>query len=180
MGRVRGILKIAQPLTRFADFVRSAPSPRKRGEGKERCAARTSAAGFLFFSRLRERVANAKGVSRERAFRDEARIRFPSPALARLLPLLRHPLPQAGEGKSSRGESYVREYSASLGSRPCGVYLSTASGSSRESRATSSSFESPVCLESAANTSGPIACSSCDGAICLFGPVPTQESTVSP
>jgi|SRR5262245_9444188 len=50
-------------------------------------------------------------------------------------------------------------YAASRGGRrPSGVYLSTAVGSSRESRARSSSCDNPVCCTSAARTSCPIAC----------------------
>ena len=75
---------------------------------------------------------------------------------------------------------YERANSPSVGSRPCGVYLSTAVGSSRESLASSSSRESPVCFVKVSNTSGPIACSSSDGVTGLFGPVPTQELAVPP
>ena len=70
---------------------------------------------------------------------------------------------------------YERANSPSVGSRPCGVYLSTALGSSRESLASSSSRENPVCFVKVSNTSGPIACSSWDGVTGLFGPVPTHE-----
>src|SRR4051812_17662392 len=72
------------------------------------------------------------------------------------------------------------ETSCSVGRRPSGVYLSTAVGSSRESRARSSSRDSPVCCDKVANTSGPIACSSWGGATSLLGPVPTQDSAMSP
>jgi hypothetical protein len=75
---------------------------------------------------------------------------------------------------------YEREKSACDGKRPCGVYLSTAFGSSRESLASNSSRDNPVCCVKLFKTSGPIACSSCDGVTGLFGPVPTQESAVSP
>src|SRR6187397_543177 len=80
----------------------------------------------------------------------------------------------------SVGAGRYRAKSASVGSRPCGVYRSTALGNSRESRASSSSRDSPVCCDSVAKTSGPIACSSCGAASCLLGPVPTQESAASP
>src|SRR5678816_1621738 len=53
-----------------------------------------------------------------------------------------------------------RAASASVGSRPCGVNLSTASGNSRVSLDSNSSRESPVCCDSELRTSGPIACSS--------------------
>src|SRR5215213_7189737 len=52
----------------------------------------------------------------------------------------------------------------SIGRRPSGVYLSTASGRSLASRDSNSSRDSPVCSTSVANTSGPIACSSWCGA----------------
>ena len=55
------------------------------------------------------------------------------------------------------------------------MYWSTAFGSSRDSRARSSSRESPVFCERSAITSGPIARSRSVGATDLFGPVPTQE-----
>jgi uncharacterized membrane protein YeaQ/YmgE (transglycosylase-associated protein family) len=45
-----------------------------------------------------------------------------------------------------------------LGSRPSGVYLSTAAGSSRESLERSSSCDRPVCCSSAASTSDPMTC----------------------
>ena len=73
-----------------------------------------------------------------------------------------------------------RENSNSVGSRPSGVYLSTAFGSSRVSLVSNSSRDNPVCLESVSKTSGPIACSSWAGASCLLAPVPTHESAVSP
>ena len=57
-----------------------------------------------------------------------------------------------------------RDASSSVGNLPCGVNLSTASGSSRVSRASSSSRDRPVSCESVFNTSGPIARSSCSGA----------------
>src|SRR5215211_9319914 len=82
-------------------------------------------------------------------------------------------------GEGSCRWSYEREKSASVGSRPCGVYLSTASGSSRDSLASSSSRDNPVCFDNVSNTSGPIACSSWDGAISLLGPCLTQESAIS-
>ena len=70
-------------------------------------------------------------------------------------------------------ETY-RINAASVGNRPCGVYLSTASGSSRESRASSSCRDNPVCLDKVSSTSGPIACSNCGGVTGWFGPVLTQ------
>ena len=73
-----------------------------------------------------------------------------------------------------------RARSASVGSRPCGVYMSTALGSSRESRASSSCCDSPVCCDRVASTSGPIACSRSGAASALFGPVPTHEAAASP
>jgi hypothetical protein len=59
------------------------------------------------------------------------------------------------------------------------VYLSTASGSSRDSRDKSSCRDSPVCSDNVAQTSGLIAPSSSCGEIDLFGPVLTQESAIS-
>src|SRR4051812_33815029 len=64
--------------------------------------------------------------------------------------------------------------------RPSGVYLSTASGRSLESLLSSSSRDRPVCCTRALSTSGPIACSSCGGAICLFCPELTQDWAASP
>src|SRR3954468_15990602 len=81
---------------------------------------------------------------------------------------------------SGWGRVYERGKSASVGSRPCGVYLSMASGSSRDSLASSSSRDNPVCFVRLLKTSGPIACSSCGGVTGLLGPVPTHESAVSP
>ena len=68
-----------------------------------------------------------------------------------------------------RGCRQAGENSASAGSRPCGVYLSTASGSSRQSLVTSSSRDRPVCFARLSNTSGPIAFSSWRRAA-LLGP----------
>src|SRR3546814_106846 len=76
-------------------------------------------------------------------------------------------------------QRYGRENSASVGRRPCGVYLSTASGSSRQSLVTSSSRDKPVCLDRVSNTSGPIARSSWSAVHGPLGPVLTQESAVS-
>lgn len=67
--------------------------------------------------------------------------------------------------------------SSSFGTRPLGVYWSTAFGNSRERRVSSSSRDRPVCCSSSSRTSGPIACSRSRGATFLLGPVPTQEST---
>jgi hypothetical protein len=81
---------------------------------------------------------------------------------------------------ASRYFPQARAKSPSVGSRPCGVYLSTASGSSRHSLESNSSFARPVCFDKVSNTSGPIACFSWDGEQGLLGPVLTQDSAVSP
>ena len=72
--------------------------------------------------------------------------------------------------------SYESESSTSVGSRPCGVYLSTASGSSRQSLESRSSRAKPVCFDRVSSTSGPIACSSWAGVNCLLGPVLCRTS----
>src|SRR5450432_2571658 len=64
--------------------------------------------------------------------------------------------------------------------RPSGVYLSTADGSSRDSRVNSSSCERPVCFSNAARTSGPIACLSSGGETSVFGPALIQDCAASP
>ena len=60
------------------------------------------------------------------------------------------------------------------------MYLSTASGSSRDSRDKSSCRDNPVCSDNEAQTSGLTAASSSWGEIGLFGPVLTQDSAISP
>src|SRR3954468_19821 len=84
------------------------------------------------------------------------------------------------ENRRATRRHWSYEKSAALGMRPWGVYLSTASGRFLESRDRISSRDRPVCCERASSTSGPIACSSCGGAICLLGPDATQESAASP
>ena len=54
------------------------------------------------------------------------------------------------------------------------MYLLTASGSSLDNLMSRSSRDNPVCLDKVFSTSGPIACSSCGGAICWLGPDPTH------
>ena len=76
-------------------------------------------------------------------------------------------------------QRYARENSASVGTRPCGVYLSTASGSSRQSLVISSPRDRPVCLDKVSNTSGPIARSSWSAVHGWLGPVLTQDFAVS-
>src|SRR4026207_561033 len=81
---------------------------------------------------------------------------------------------------SAQDVTYAREKSASVGRRPCGVYLSTASGSSRQSLVSNSSRDRPVCVDKVSNTSGPIA--RCSWAVVhgSLGPVLTQDSAVWP
>src|SRR5829696_5039535 len=90
------------------------------------------------------------------------------------------PPPRIGEGAANQLLAQERANSCSLGRRPSGVYLSTASGRLRVSRDSSSSCERPVSRERVASTSGPMACSRCCGAICLLGPRPTHDSAASP